>query len=252
MTESKIETTVRLQRDGRWPEASKWKDAKIKELRTQGMSRAEAQEEAWRLLAIEYPHLPSAAEPEHSDDVGDVEGKAAMLLGSSPLPAAWGELPDSAPFDAEVEWVHQNRVLVVEERSSGKSLLHWERARKPAPSYGAVNLMEFAATNRKGFMDILQRVKPGSSGEDQQIVREKQSVADIRKMIQERMEGEAEKLAANVPEAIKAKVNVELKDWERKFALTISEDAKTGLEARLAVLVQECMDTIAMIAAKQD
>jgi len=79
--------------------------------------------------------------------------------------------------------VHQNRVLVVEDRPGGKSLLHWERARKAAPSYGAVNLMEFAATNRKGFVDILQRVKPGDGGEEESIRREKTSIEEIRKIL---------------------------------------------------------------------
>ena len=60
--ESKIELNDRLRAAGQWSEASVWKSAKIKELRTGGMKRAEATEEAWRLLAVEYP--PVLAEPD--------------------------------------------------------------------------------------------------------------------------------------------------------------------------------------------
>jgi hypothetical protein len=183
-TESRIQTTDRLWREGRWAEASKWKDEMVKKLRAEGMKRTEAQGEAWRRLAVEYPPLPSTADSDYGDDEDDAEGRFGMLVGSSVLPDYWGKIPKSASFEVEVEWVHQNRVLVVEERPGGKLLLHWERARKPAPSYGAVNLMEFAAINRKGFMDILQRVKPGMTGEEEKIAREKKSIAEIRKMIQ--------------------------------------------------------------------
>ena len=184
--ESKIELTERLRREGRWEEASKRKDEMVKLLRAEGMKRTEAVEEAWRRLAVEYPPLPHTAEPEpeHGDDEAE-EKAAGRVVGPTTLPAAWGDLPESAPFEVEVEWVHQNRVLVVEERASGKSLLHWERARKPAPSYGAVNLMEFAATNRKGFMDILQRVKPGENGDEENIRREKTSIAEIKRILED-------------------------------------------------------------------
>ena len=63
MAESKIELHDRLRATGLWSEAAAWKDAKIKELRAQGMKRAEAGEEAWRLLAEKYPPEPADVEP---------------------------------------------------------------------------------------------------------------------------------------------------------------------------------------------
>ena len=118
--ESKIELTERLRREGRWEEASKRKDEMVKLLRAEGMKRTEAVEEAWRRLAVEYPPLPHTAEPEpeHGDDEAE-EKAAGRVVGPTTLPAAWGDLPESAPFEVEVEWVHQNRVLVVEERTGG-------------------------------------------------------------------------------------------------------------------------------------
>ncbi|MBN2579525.1 MAG: hypothetical protein JXB10_11080 [Pirellulales bacterium] len=253
MIESKIELTERLRREGRWAEASKFKDTALKEFRSKGMKKAEASEEAWSAMEKAYPPLPTPVEPEHRNDVSDAEGRTAVLVGSSPLPASWGEIPESAPFDAEVEWVHQNRILVVEERPSGKPMLHWERAQSPAPSHGARGLMEFAATNRKGFMDILQRVKPGGSGDEVEIVkRAKRGVEEIRRMISERMEDETEKLAANVPETVKAKVRGILEDWERRYAPTIPNEAKADLEAHVAGLVQECLDAALKVSEREE
>ena len=245
--ESKIELTERLRREGRWAEASKRKDEMVKLLRAEGMKRTEAVEEAWRRLAVEYPPLPHTAEPEpeHGDDEAE-EKAAGRVVGPTTLPAAWGELPDSAPFEVEVEWVHQNRVLVVEERAGGASRLHWERARKPAPSYGAVNLMEFAATNRKGFMDILQRVKPATDdGDEENIQREKKSIAEIRGILEQLNQKWAEDLAANVPETVRAKVRSLLEDWARRSALTIPNEAKADLEAHISRLVEDCLDILA-------
>ena len=59
MLQSKIELTNRLTREGRWAAASLWRDGKRRELRDGGMIRAEAREEAWRLMELEYPPLPS-------------------------------------------------------------------------------------------------------------------------------------------------------------------------------------------------
>ncbi|MFZ1935394.1 MAG: hypothetical protein WCB27_21525 [Thermoguttaceae bacterium] len=69
--ESKIELNDRLRREGRWNEAAVWKDAKIKELRATGMKRAEAKEEAWRLMAERFPPLPKPEPDEDDDDYGD-------------------------------------------------------------------------------------------------------------------------------------------------------------------------------------
>jgi hypothetical protein len=71
--ESKIELNDRLRHEGRWNEAAVWKDAKIKELRATGMKRAEAKEEAWRLMAERFPPPPPAPEPDELDDDLDVD-----------------------------------------------------------------------------------------------------------------------------------------------------------------------------------
>jgi hypothetical protein len=181
ITESKIELTERLRREGRWSEASRWKDQTIKELRAGGMKRAEASEEGWRRMAAEFPPLvaATAAEPQaESPAESSIEpssSTAARSIASSTstnssstattatigdsIPDAWGTIPAKALLEVEFEWVHQNRFLVIQERPSGPVRLDWTRARSPAPSYGAIGLMQFAAANPKGFVDTLVKLR---------------------------------------------------------------------------------------------
>ena len=55
--ESKIEATKRLQRDGRWDEASAYRDQIRTELRDEGMTRKQAGETAWARMIEEFPPL---------------------------------------------------------------------------------------------------------------------------------------------------------------------------------------------------
>lgn len=74
MNESKIELTERLRREGRWSEASKFKDEAVKKLRAQGLKRTQACQQAWQEMAEAYPPLPpaeSARDPGAEDDAVD-------------------------------------------------------------------------------------------------------------------------------------------------------------------------------------
>jgi hypothetical protein len=172
--------TERLRREGRYNEAFRQKDEIIRELRDGGMKRKEAGDEAWRRMAAEFPPLAARAAPESTAPPTTANPSAPLaesssttpvpastgVAGDTPIPVAWGTIPDTAPLGVEVEWAHQNRSLVVEDRPGGQFRLRWDRARSPAPSYGAISLMEFAATNRKGFMDLVVRVKPTKAEAD--------------------------------------------------------------------------------------
>ena len=244
MTESKIELTERLRREGGWAEASKFKDTALKEFRSKGMKKAEAAEAAWEAMADAFPPCPPTEPPPTDDDPGRCV--SGCLTGSSTIPDTWGEIPDSAPLEAEVDWVHQNRVLVVEDRPSGSPRLHWERARRPAPSFGAVNLMEFAATNRKGFMDILQRVKPATDDGDEERIQkqERMRIADMRGVLEGLHKKWEEDLLADVPGTVREGVRSQLADWTRRFGLSLPEGASTSLEAHIASLVQDSAKAI--------
>lgn len=177
MIETKKEARTRWQREGR--------DGKIvfdrrrwtEEFIAAGMTRRMALERAFERALEEYP--PLAETTETGWDGWDDE------IGAPEVPKSWGNLPDSAPFDAEIEWVHQNMVLVIEDRNAKAPLFHWDRAQKPAPSHGARNLMHFAATNRVGFMNMLQRVKPGIGGDEDVLRREKVRIEEIKRILEE-------------------------------------------------------------------
>jgi hypothetical protein len=62
MNESKIELTERLRRQGRWGEASRFKDTALREFRGKGMTKAEAAEAAWNAMAEAYPPLANSGE----------------------------------------------------------------------------------------------------------------------------------------------------------------------------------------------
>jgi hypothetical protein len=66
MTESRIEATDRLRREGRWAAASKFRDDKRREFRAAGQKRAAANDAAWEAMLAEYPP-PAPASPTPTD-----------------------------------------------------------------------------------------------------------------------------------------------------------------------------------------
>ncbi len=112
MNESKIVVTERLRREGRWAEASKFKDAAAANFRDSGMTRAQANEAAWNATAEKFP--PLSIEPAESED-GLRDAASAV---SQPIP--WRDLPTEANFDDEVRWVHQQYIVILEESPRGR------------------------------------------------------------------------------------------------------------------------------------
>jgi len=108
MDESKIDLTERLRREGRWAEASKFKDETVKKLRKEGLKRAEAGEQAWRKMAEAYPPLPAAepipetaAEDEQATDLAEDELTQLVCDAAEAEVERWQEkygvtLPDDA------------------------------------------------------------------------------------------------------------------------------------------------------------
>lgn len=62
MDASKISLTERLRAEGRWAEASRFKDEAVKRLRASGMKRSEAREQAWEEMAEAYPPIDPEAQ----------------------------------------------------------------------------------------------------------------------------------------------------------------------------------------------
>ena len=83
MSESKIVATERLRREGRWDEASVYRDRVRKELRAQGKPREEAAEAAWQAMREKYPPLPPVEQTSVSQEVFELAlGPTALAQGA--------------------------------------------------------------------------------------------------------------------------------------------------------------------------
>lgn len=127
MNESKLDISNRLRREGTWPEASLFKDEKIREFRAAGMHRQEAQVKAWEAMAAKFPPIET---PEEDEPDQDLEFSADEIAG---LPN--GSLED---FFTDADWVYGN-------------LERGEVDPAAAPSSGALALLKWARRNKNDF-----------------------------------------------------------------------------------------------------
>lgn len=111
MDESKIGLTERLRREGRWAEASKFKDETVKKLRADGMKRAEAGEQAWQKMAEVYPRLPP---PEPASE--PVAGEAPRADTAEDEDMVARRLCDAAEQEVE-RWQQKHGVVVPDDAS---------------------------------------------------------------------------------------------------------------------------------------
>ena len=120
------------------------------------------------------------------------------------LPESWGTLPDSADRNEELEWVHQQRILIVCQKKVGKETItkiKWENATRPAPSNGAIGFMLDYVADPQWFARTFLRPK-ASAEEDKG---EEEAVVEAEVM-EEEIEGMLVKLRLRAAE-LKAKEN---------------------------------------------
>jgi hypothetical protein len=100
------------------------------------------------------------------------------------MPPGWENLPLSASREAEVEWVHQNFMRVVQEIAEGRQRIRWLKARTAPPSEGAMRLMKRAASSPNTFdRDIFFKSREG--GDDLGLVKEERAaIEEIRGMLE--------------------------------------------------------------------
>ena len=237
MNESRIELTERLRREGRWSEASKFKDTALADFRAKGMKRNEAGAAAWEAMAEAYPPLPGG-EATTASDIGRVQG-----LGE--IPADWPELPGNASLQAELAWVQSNRLRVVEERASGVTVVHLDRARSPAPSWAALGWLETSIRAYSKYCDIVAKSLKDEQDEQENIRRERMQIDEMRGLLETMQDQWAEELVANTPETIRVKVRGLLDDWAGRSGLTIPDKAKYDLGGHIGELVDDCLKILA-------
>ncbi len=165
MDESKIEMTERLRAEGRWGEASRYKDETLRRLRAEGMKKAEAAELAWQRMAEKYPpHSP---------------------------PAAWEEVvPADEDIDDLVERIGDQRPDLVRDTLWAYEHLADRRAMpNDAPSAGAWALLAWARQYRNRFFEmVLPKAMNARSQDDEDaenIRRERMQLDEIRALLDE-------------------------------------------------------------------
>jgi hypothetical protein len=182
VNESKIGLTERLRREGRWGEASKFKDEALKELRSKGMKRDEASEAAWEAMEQAFPPMMTEV---GTGETGEEEATDKRVQGLSELPASWPELPDNASLQAELSWVQSNRLRIVEESSSGITRVHLGRARTPAPSWAALGWLETSIRAYSKYIDVVAKALRDEENEQEMVKRERLAIDEIRSLLAE-------------------------------------------------------------------
>ena len=185
MNESKIAMTERLRREGRWDEATIFKDDALRDFRSKGMRRDEASEAAWEAMEQAYPPIAAVAA------TADMQAEVATytrIHGLSEIPAGWPTLPPNATLQAEVSWVQANRLRCVRE-TSDCVVVDLSRALSPAPSYATLGWLETSIKTYAKFVDVAAKATASQDGEQADIRREIQSIAEVRRILAEMLEG---------------------------------------------------------------
>ena len=140
MLESKSVATDRLRREGRWEEASLWRDQKRGQLRAEGQARTESNEAAWQAMIDQFPPLPP------SESRGG--GHAVELLDIDP-----DSYDGQSGCAGDIGWVYQHL--------SVKSA-----APDQAPSAGAWGLLQWARQHSDKFFPLWAKTTPVQASED--------------------------------------------------------------------------------------
>ncbi len=182
MNESKIALTERLRREGRWAEASKFKDTVLAECRAKGFKRDEASDAAWEAMEQSYPPIDAVAS---TTDIRAEDPIDTQVQGLSEIPAGWPSLPANASLQAEISWVSANRLRV--RYGTGVDL---SRALSPAPSYSALSWLETSILFPAKFADISVKATAQQEDETEHIRREKLAIEEIRSILSEMLEAD--------------------------------------------------------------
>jgi hypothetical protein len=162
----------------------------MKACRAQGMSKGDAQ--AWTYSELDrlYPPAEECLTAGHNS--GETGGFGGQVRGLADLPKDWPELPGNASLQTEITWVQANRLRVVEEHSSGATIVHRARARTPAPSWATLGWLETSIRCYAKFIDVLAKVTSQQQDEQAFVRRERMAIEEIRELLGEMLEAGAE------------------------------------------------------------
>ena len=134
MQETRAEAMHRLQREGRWEEASAYRQEVRKQQRVQGKTKAKAGQIAWQMMAERFPPLGA--------------GQGTQVAGSDGL--------SSEQFDELLRRTAGQGVdLIRDVLWTYENLANTNAAAEDAPSMGAWSLLEWARNYRNHFFERL-------------------------------------------------------------------------------------------------
>ncbi len=232
MDESQIVATDRLRREGRWEEASLFRDESRKQIRAEGKSKAEAREASWAAMLVKYPPLPAEACGEDESETDGTQAELAELVARTEGQEAY--LVD------DLQWAYEN-------------YLDNSITPQDAPSRGAWMTMKFARSSPNKFMELVfGKLLPRQEDREQKQRAQKDAgIDEITRMIVELNAEEAadwkrdllEDTSATVVDAVQ-KV---LTRWKQR------SDVEVGLEAseKLELLVVELLNKTITVALKE-
>ena len=157
MAESKITATDRLRKEGRWEEASLWRDDKRKQLRAEGHTKAKANEASWQAMTEAFPPLPTTPdEPSDTVELLDLDN--------------YDSQPD---MSRDILWVYEN-------------LARKGVAAEDAPGLGAWGLLQWARKfSNRFFEQVLPKARAVEKEAEEDINRkeDEEQIDDIHKLI---------------------------------------------------------------------
>jgi hypothetical protein len=141
MTESKITATERLREEGRWDDASKFREEVRRRLKAEGISRSQANEQSWTEMLAAFPPAAPTETTNHAPEM------------MKELAAKTANVPTNLARD--VMWVYAN-------------LDNVKATPADAPTMGAWSMLHWARCHRPAFFErILFRVDASKSDEDE-------------------------------------------------------------------------------------
>jgi len=155
------------------------------ECESKGMRRFEARDHAWKAALAAFPPAGQSAESLPEPDILVPIPAGGQVQGLGEIPAGWPALPNNASLQAELGWVQAERLRVVEEKSSGSTLVRLGRASTPAPSMAALGWLETSIRSYAKYVDILARALSTVQDDQDHVRRERMRLDEIQGLLDE-------------------------------------------------------------------
>jgi hypothetical protein len=224
--ENRLQATERLRREGRWEEASAFKEVQRQALRAQGTPRSKANDQAWVNTIEKFSPSPLA---EGSLDSADPQGFDEAEIERLMLRA------DGAATDLtrDVEWAYAN--------AENKAVRPGD-----APSPGAWSMLQFAKRDPgKFYSQLLPKVAtPNKRADDKQV---DPALTMVRGLIDDFIDGLRQDLLDDTPAAVQREARHLVKGWKELHGAGVSSEAAEQLEESIMELVNRCVRAVSEI-----